>query len=78
MSVDRMEDIMLCAILIHKMCIEDRDVITSDYCLTSDEQMNGIIVYGRLSPMVCGLVRPNRSSYVSPVSASLEAPFEAR
>lgn len=57
---------MQCAIIVHKMCVEERDVIETDYGLNSDEKMSGIIVDGRVSPMLCGLVWPHGPSCVPP------------
>ena len=78
MSVDTMEVIMRCAIILQNMCVEERESFGTDYGIAANEQANEVIVGGAVWPMWCGLVRLHGASVIVPGASSLAALCEAR
>lgn len=77
MTVDIMKDVMKCAIIMHNMCVEERDMLGTDYGMGDGEDSTDIMVGGGVSPMWCGLVRQD-GCFSPPGSSSLAALCEAR
>lgn len=76
MTVDIMADVMRCVIILHNMCVEERE--TFGLNIDEDDEMDEVIVGGGVPPMWGGLVRSHGSAEVSASSGSVGALCEAR
>ena len=74
-TIETMADVMRCSIILHNMCVEEREALGMD---VDEEENDYIVVGGGVPAMWCGLDRMNGTSTIATETGSLAALCEAR
>ena len=75
LSVEGMEDVMRCVIILDNMCVEEREVFGMEM---DEEEPRDVVVGGGVPAMWCGLARVNNARNVEAVAGSVAALCQAR